>query len=293
MTGASPSAALAAALVLLANGCTKPLEPHPHYVLGAAYQAGGVWHYPVESFELDETGIATIAKDGPPRLTADGEVFDPTALTAAHATLQLPAIARLTNLENGRQVVIRINDRGTGDPRRVLEVTRRTAQLLQMSPLTRVRLQVLPVPTHEVVEAMADAPKLAVAAAPRGAIEVAELPPPPGIRSVVAMSAALRPVQRVSAAPAVVPITMPETVTQVSPAPGQLIVRLDTFDEFQYAAVQQAKMAALGAHIVYLKEGRKNRFRVDIGPLPSTARADAILEQALAVGIPDARIVVD
>jgi rare lipoprotein A len=75
--------------------------------------------------------------------------------------------------------------------------------------------------------------------------------------------------------------------------PGQLVVRLDTFDEYQYAAVQRARMANAGARIVPLFEGRAHRFRVEVGPLPDLARADAVLDQALASGIPDARIVVD
>ena len=60
-------------------------------------------------------------------LTADGEAFDQSALAAAHQTLQLPAVARLTNLENGLQVMVRINDRGPATPHRLVEVTRRTA----------------------------------------------------------------------------------------------------------------------------------------------------------------------
>lgn len=291
---AAVAASLTAVLGLALHGCAPPPAAHPHYVLGAPYQAAGVWHYPRESFDLNETGLAVAAKDGPPRLTADGEVFDQSALAGAHATLQLPAIARLTNLENGRQVLIRINDRGSGDPRRLVEVTRRTAAVLGMSGPTRVRLEVLPVESHEAADAMPDAPQLALSPAPRSIVEVAELEPLPGTRTIMTPAAPKPPARRLAAvSPAVAPRRLPETVTQVPADPGHLVVRLDTFDEFHYAAVQQAKMAALGAHIVYLKEGRSHRFRVDIGPLPSVAQADAVLERALAIGIPDARIVVD
>jgi rare lipoprotein A len=86
---------------------------------------------------------------------------------------------------------------------------------------------------------------------------------------------------------------MPETLTQTDPRPGRLMVLLDTFDEYQYAAVQQAKMAGTGAAIVSTREGRSRRFRVEIGPLPDIARADAVLDQALRYGIPDARIIID
>jgi rare lipoprotein A len=86
---------------------------------------------------------------------------------------------------------------------------------------------------------------------------------------------------------------LPEMVTQTAPRPGQLMVELDTFEEYQYASVQRAKMAAAGARIVSSVDGRTRRFRVEVGPLPDVAHADAVLDQALASGIPDARIVVD
>jgi rare lipoprotein A len=86
---------------------------------------------------------------------------------------------------------------------------------------------------------------------------------------------------------------MPENVTQTTPRPGNLMVRLDTFEEQQYAVVQRARMGANLARIVPVFEGRTRRFRVEVGPLADVARADAVLDQALAAGIPDARIVVD
>ena len=122
------------ALALLTVSCVPALKPDPHYALGDPYKAGSHWYYPKESFDLEETGLASIARGDATRLTTDGEVFDQTALAAAHPTVQLPAIARLTNLENGREVTVRLNDRGSGDPRRLIEVTRRTALLLDIPP---------------------------------------------------------------------------------------------------------------------------------------------------------------
>jgi rare lipoprotein A len=281
------------AVALALHGCAHPPTPNPHYVLGRAYQAGGVWHYPREASDLDETGIADIARDRPTGLTTDGELFDQSAMAGGHPTVQLPAVARLTNLENGRQVVIRINDRGAGNPHRLMDVTRRTAQLLGFptSGLARVRLELLAQQSQDAEDALPGAPRLAIAAAPRGAIEVAELPPPGGSAAAAPQVPIAAPAD--AAKPAAPPMPLPETVTQTTPNPGHLIVRLDTFDEFQYAAVQQAKLAAAGAHIVYLTQGRTHQFRVDVGPLPSIAQADAVLDRALAYGIPDARIVVE
>ena len=85
-------------------------------------------------------------------LTADGEAFDPTALAAGHQTVQLPAIARVTNIENGRQILLRINDRGPAALGRILELTPRAAELLQATDGTRIRVQVLTVESRSLAE---------------------------------------------------------------------------------------------------------------------------------------------
>ena len=131
-------------------------------------------------------------------------------------------------------------------------------------------------------------------AAPRGDVEVAELPPPPGVREAshrTRQTATVAVVARtVIDAP---PMRLPEAITQTVPHPGRLMVHLDTFETYQYAAVQRARMGRAGAEIVSTANRRTHSFRVEIGPFSDVAHADAVLEQALASGIPDARIVVD
>jgi rare lipoprotein A len=286
------------ALGLLAAACSRPtsLKPNPHYVVGTPYQAGSVWIYPKETLDLDETGIAAIVKNGSARLTTDGELFDQSALAASHPTVQLPAIARLTNLENGREVTVRLNDRGSGDPHRLVEITSRTAVLLDLPPggVGRVRLRLLPNESQAAAEAVPGAPALALVAAPRGKVEVAELALPPGVREGKGRPLPVATVAPPERAPTPAPpMRLPEVVTQTAPHPGRLMVHLDTFDDYQYAAVQRAKMARNTVRIVPVSVGRTHRFRIEVGPLPDVARADAVLDQALAAGIPDARIVVD
>jgi rare lipoprotein A len=190
---------------------------------------------------------------------------------------------------------VRVNDRGSGDPHRLVEITRRTAALLGMPPdgVVRVRLQVLVNESHAAAEAVPGAPSLAMTPAPRGVVVVAELAPLPGVRQ-----GGGRPLPMVAVAserPVVAPLPMrlPETILQTTPRPGRLMVQLDTFDTNQYAVVQRAKMGDSNAKIVTVLEGRTRRFTVEVGPLPSIAAADAVLDRALASGIPDARIMVD
>lgn len=286
------------ALLSIVAACTpaKP-PPVPHYVLGRPYQAAGVWHYPVEGYDLDETGLAAVLPAGHASLTTDGEAFDQGAMAAAHATIQLPAIARLTDLETGRSVVLRINDRGTGDPRRLVEVTRRVADLLGIPPggVAQVRLQVLPAESHAAADGLPDAPRLAVAAVPRGAVQATDLPPPPGSREGGGHATqGTAPDSRPAAAETAVPLLrLAETVTQGPVRPGRLWVRLDTFEEYHYAAIQRAKLISLSPAIVSVRTGRSQSFRVQVGPMATVAEADAALSRALAAGIPDARIVVE
>src|SRR6185436_18884426 len=87
------------------------------YKVGDPYQIGGVWYYPAEDWSYDETGIASFyggEKSGTNfhgRNTANGELYDMNSLTAAHRTLPMPSLVRVTNLENGRQLVLRVNAR--------------------------------------------------------------------------------------------------------------------------------------------------------------------------------------
>jgi rare lipoprotein A len=270
--------------------------PSPHYVLGAPYQAGGVWRYPQANYDGVETGLATVYQGAHPPLTADGEAFDQTALAAAHPTLQLPAIAQLTDLDTGRQVTVRINDRGPASPHRLIEVTSRTAQLLGFpeSGVARVRLQVLPAESHAAADALPGAPGLAIAAAPRAAVTEQPLAPPAGVSqgspSPAAAPPQLAPAAVSSAAP---PLHLPETVTQTAPDPGSLWVQVGSFLGYRYAAMQRARLADLHPQIVSGETAGQQEFRVRLGPFATISEADAALDQAIAAGVPDARIVVE
>lgn len=274
--------------------CAAPPVPAPHYVLGPPYQAGGVWWYPRATLRFDETGLAEVYGGRHAGLTTDGELFDQTAMAAANQTLPLPCIARVTDLETGRQVLVRINDRGPPTPRRILAVTRRVADLLGVGPGTaaRVRVEVLERESQEAQAALTGAPTLAVAMAPRGAVQAASLPPPPGARGAaapVAGAAGLAP----AAAPAVnAPLRLPETVTQTTPNPGALWIELGSFPTYEFANMQRAAVAPLGATVVSTMQGRTESFQVMIGPIVDIAQADRLLDQTVAAGVPDGRIVV-
>ncbi len=296
---------LAPALALAGCGwfgsAPKPVV-QPHYVLGTAYQAGGLWYYPAQSFSAEETGLAAIQSDRHPALTADGEAFDQAALAGAHQTLQLPCIVRLKNLENGREITLRINDRGPASPARVVAITRRAAALLGFAGagVARVGLTVLDSPSRALVTALrGDAvDRLDIASAPRGAVEQVDLPPPSGVTQAEARARAFSvPFASAGESPPpvldAVPDRLPEIVTQSAPEAGSLYVRMGVFSRREFAERQRARVGGLGADIEASRVGRSQTFLVRIGPIDSVAQADQALGQVIRNGIPDARIVVE
>jgi len=125
---------------------TGPAPGPGEQKVGRPYQIGGIWYYPSVDDNYDEVGVASWY--GPQfhgRPTANGEVFDMNKVTAAHPTLPLPSRVRVTNLENGRSIVVRVNDRGPFAKGRIIDLSRRSAQLLgfQGQGTTRVRVQLV------------------------------------------------------------------------------------------------------------------------------------------------------
>lgn len=130
-----------------------------YYKIGNPYQISGVWYYPKEDYSYNETGVASwYGEDFHNGITANGELYDMHSLTAAHRTLPLPSIVRVTNLQNGRSLVLRVNDRGpfVDDRVRIIDVSMRAAQLLGFKEqgTTQVRVEVLPKESKELKEQM-------------------------------------------------------------------------------------------------------------------------------------------
>ena len=98
------------------------------YVVGKKYKIAGKWYYPKHEPNYKKTGLASWY--GPTfhgRKTANGEIFDRNALTAAHTTMPLPSYARVTNVNNGRSMIVRVNDRGPFHGNRVIDLSERVA----------------------------------------------------------------------------------------------------------------------------------------------------------------------
>lgn len=115
---------------MLAAGLSVP-KGGGTYKLGSPYKIAGRWYVPTEDPNYDRTGIASwYGADFHGRKTANGEVYDMHALTAAHTTLPIPSYAYVTSLKTGRTVLVRINDRGPYAKDRIMDLSARTAEAL-------------------------------------------------------------------------------------------------------------------------------------------------------------------
>lgn len=191
LAGAEQSPALRSVAAPVAPGVATPYA-------GPAYQVDGKWYVPAHEPNYDEVGIASWY--GPTfhgKDSASGEPFDENAMTAAHPTLPIPSLVRVTNMDNGRTVVVRLNDRGPFVDDRIIDLSRAAAGALDMhGPGTaRVRVQYVgPAPATPNA-----APNVAPMAAqqPAQAIVSRQLPPvaPP---PVVAPAPVLQPAAQMS-----------------------------------------------------------------------------------------------
>ena len=114
------------------------------YRIGKPYTVGGRVYVPEEDTNYREEGMASwYGDDFHGRQTANGEVFDMGSLTAAHPTLPMPCYARVTNLGNGKSLIVRVNDRGPYHGNRLIDVSNKAAELLEFkgNGVARVRVE--------------------------------------------------------------------------------------------------------------------------------------------------------
>jgi rare lipoprotein A len=242
-------------------------QGNPVYKVGKPYQVDGAWYYPSADYGYIETGIASwYGADFHGKLTANGEIFDMNEVTGAHKTLPLPSIVRVTNLENGRSILVRVNDRGPFVNGRIVDLSRRSAQLLgfEAAGNAKVRVEIIADQSRQLATSLPRAPgekepEPSVAAAPRAAVEAQELPPPGGAAAPPAQPAAA-PAPQPAAAPAAQPAAStpvrtaaidatappPPVITQGAPGPTNMYVQAGAFSQFENANRLQAILSPLG-----------------------------------------------
>ena len=276
------------------------ITANPVYKIGNPYQVGGVWYYPERDLAYDETGIGSWYGDEfAGRLTANGEIFDPDMVTAAHKILPMPSVVRVTNLDNGKSLVVRINDRGPFVAGRIIDLSREAARLIgyRDQGIARVRVQVLAEQTLRLeklakngnfVEITGDVSAMPTVAA----VEQPEV-------SMTATSSSGKTVDsdvendNVSALELLARSRVGEVIT-VAPIETQIWVQVGAFYAEANASNVLAKVEDVGAgQVSPVDVSGQTLHRVRIGPLNSVEAADRALDGVIGLGFSGARIVVD
>ena len=319
-----------AVLGLVLSGCQQPRPKPPvisndaarpvvdqapgAYKVGRPYQIGGAWYYPKANYDYDETGIASWYGPGfHGKPTANGEAFDQNALTAAHRTLPMPSMVRVTNLDNGRSIKVRINDRGPFKNGRIIDLSRRAADLLGFRGrgTAKVRVKIVRDESRALAAAALTEDTAATApdAAPRTPVAMENLarnsdgardadPIGPATRATTpAASQTALAVPRAVRAEARPSLMAPEPdgiVTTVPVRSGGIYVQAGSFTQIANANKLRARLITLGkAQIAQAVVARRRYFRVRFGPMGSVGEADRLLAMLIDNGHNDARVVVE
>ncbi len=308
MIGALRSVAALSGMALFAAGCagsgnTVSMPQAGVYKIGEPYQVQNTWYYPREQPTYDETGIASwYGADFHGRRTANGEVFDRNALTAAHPTLPLPSNVRVTNLENGRSLVVRVNDRGPFAGGRLIDLSERAADLLGYKGKGLAPVRVSYVGPADAKGSKIAPPSYtppdvatAIAAAPTARVVEATLIPVPGVHYAPATQVQSLPApdpQPPEQAPA--PEVPDGKVSQVPvPASLAIFVQAGAFTSIENANRVAAKLKPLGAGISSTMKDGRPLYRVRLGPFSDPTQAAETLARVQGLGDNDVHIIVD
>jgi rare lipoprotein A len=294
-------------------------EPTGYFKVGNTYNIKGRRYKPQERYNLTETGIASWYGPGfHGKMTANGEIFDENEMTAAHRTLQMPSIIRVTNLSNGRTAIFRVNDRGPFAHDRILDVSKRGASVLgfKSKGTAKIRLEVLSGPSKEVAhraKAGYSTKGYEVALTQDGrispqsstvmqrvsndpAVNVPPIKPLPNMPNNPQLTTGI-------SASAPTPLAKPLPVEAVAldtpPLPpslgvGRIFVQAGAFSQEPNALAYSEKMKQFGPSKVYLaRSGDRTLYRVRLGPYENRVAASEVIERLRNAGNSTAVIVSD
>lgn len=284
MAGAS----LAACATTTTRSPSKPpaksasAGPQPTHKIGKPYQVNGVWYTPRHDPDYDRTGIASWYGNAfHMKPTANGERFDMYAVTAAHPTLPLPSIVEVTNLENGRSLQVRVNDRGPFVDDRLIDLSAEGARQLgfDRKGLAKVRVRYVgPAPLLGPYSGMRYA---AVPAQPAGKAPAS--PPQEPETPILAMAPAA---PSISAAP-----LPPLATTAAAPVSSPFRIQAAAFSDQGNAQRAADRLSAAGVAVIEpIERNGATLYRVLLQGGGDDAEAERLREAVAASGFADARI---
>lgn len=275
------------AILLLAGCATKPKdidfanlseeveaikEDGGYYKVGNTYTVLGQTYTPKEDYSYSEIGIASwYGDDFHDKRTANGETYNMRAITAAHRTLPLPSIVKVTNLENGKSIIARVNDRGPYVKNRIIDVSQKGAELLgyKNKGTAKVKVEILADESKALKEAMLSKNNTSKTYA--NALPTNKIATTTGINK---------------------PLTLAQNTTLKPAETGPFFVQVGAFSDFNKAQMLADSMKRFGNVSIFEAYLSKDGvYRVRIGAYNSRNEALKILDRLLDYGHSDVSIV--
>ena len=262
------------------------------YKVGKPYEINGLWYYPKEDPYYNEVGIASwYGEKFHGKVTANGAIYDMNDLTAAHKTLPMPSKVRVTNLTNGRSLNLDINDRGPFVNGRIIDLSRRAAQLLgfQEDGLAMVRVQSISEDGGLYIAERLDTPdeeQALVGPNPTVKVAVNELPIPDG--------ASMQPLKEGNGGPIEDKNSQSWQKVEGNPLKeDEFFVQVGAFLLEDNASQLSGKLTYFGApvHLSEIFLEGQSFYRVRVGPVYNVDSADTLIQQLIKAGYTDSHLV--
>ena len=271
----------------------------PRYKVGNPYKVAGIWYYPERNLTYDETGIGSWYGDEfAGKLTANGEIFDPELVTAAHKTLPMPSVVRVTNLDNGKSLVVRINDRGPFVAGRIIDLSREAARRIgyKDNGLARVRVQVLAEQSLRLEKLAKNGKFPSIGGVPTMVMPEVEAAAKPTV-NLTATSNTGRSAYSSNNGQSALDLLSQSRVGEVmtvAPLTTQIWVQVGAFHSESSAASVLAQVETVGnGEVSSMSKAGQTLHRVRLGPVQTVSEADKLLDGVVKIGFSGARIIVD
>lgn len=310
-------------------GFDRGQKRSPYVKLGQSYKVMGEWYVPRFQPDYDETGLASWYGPGfHGGKTANGEKFDKHSMTAAHKTLPLPSIVKVTMVETGKTIYVRINDRGPFSKGRIIDLSYAAAKEigLMRKGVAKVRVQYMLAESQRFADLLAQGREPDEIDIAREVLPHAKDPhyaareienkanraanDPRWFEEVGVTHAAVpaRPLYSGTSSPTVAPDSVFTPVekpvaTAVPPPraldppasplpPGSMMVQVGTFSMEGNAQALSRRIKDIGAaRVSPVQRGDATLYRVQLGPYDNPEMAAEVLDRVHQLGLADARIV--
>ena len=253
------------------------------YKVERPYSINNVWYVPAENYQYSQTGLGSwyVPKDSN-GITANGEQYIPSAVSARHKTLPLPSIVRITNLENGKSVIARVNDRGPMVNNRLIDVSQKGAELLELpvSEAVQVKVEVLPAESQAVKAELVEAGRVWTETTSQNNLELVPQMPVPQEEVIATAST-----QEVVYQP------QPQVSKPIASVAKGVYVRLGAFSNAGNAAkAERAANTVAGAVKDSTVRNGQTLTIVKAGPFATKAEANEAIAKLRRMGYRDAFI---